>query len=270
LKQPSLENGMPWIIQGTQVGLLPPSTVQHLLKADCKDTFIIHQDPQSFYVELNPALNTIESRTLAMSNFLKKSKETGVFPRLQKGWRNELFPIYGKTQQGLLLNIERAAAGIFGFRTYSCHLNGYVRRGGDTKLWVARRSANKPTYPLKLDSLAAGGISSSLKPFQTLQKEAFEESGVSTDLSKRAIPTGFISFYLDVGWGWFPHTQFAYDLELPADFQPNARDGEVDSFKLLSLKEVSVLKILLFTGHALMRFRSNVCCAMKNSHPTAA
>jgi 8-oxo-dGTP pyrophosphatase MutT (NUDIX family) len=106
------------------------------------------------------------------------------------------------------------------------------------KLWIARRSATKPTYPLKLDSIAAGGISSGLTPFKTLQKESFEECGIPMPISKKAKPTGFTSFYLDVGWGWFPHTQFAYDLELPDDFYPSSRDGEVQSFELLSLKEV--------------------------------
>lgn len=38
------------------------------------------------------------------------------------------------------------------------HLNGFVcLPGGSRELWVARRSASKPTWPGKLDHIAAGG-----------------------------------------------------------------------------------------------------------------
>jgi hypothetical protein len=89
LNQSSMQHGMSWVIQGTRVGLLPPSTVQHLLDIDCQDTFILHQDPRSSYLELNPLLDSFDSRTLAVSKFLKKCKDDGSLPRLQKSWRRK-------------------------------------------------------------------------------------------------------------------------------------------------------------------------------------
>ncbi len=56
------------------------------------------------------------------------------------------------------MQIERAAATQFGVKAYGVHVNGYVEspsRG--LCLWVARRSRDKPTWPGKLDHIAAGG-----------------------------------------------------------------------------------------------------------------
>lgn len=38
------------------------------------------------------------------------------------------------------------------------HINGYITLpDGSKELWVAKRSSNKPTWPGKLDHIAAGG-----------------------------------------------------------------------------------------------------------------
>lgn len=39
--------------------------------------------------------------------------------------------------------------------------------------------------------------------------------------------------------GVFPENLFVFDLELPADFKPVNRDGEMDAFYLLPLDKVS-------------------------------
>ena len=52
--------------------------------------------------------------------------------------------------------------------------------------------------------------------------------------------------------GIFPESQFVFDLELPADFQPRVGDGEVQEFYFLPMdkvgnkKWVSVLAIFFF------------------------
>lgn len=51
-------------------------------------------------------------------------------------------------------------------QAYGVHVNGFQHngpgeqpdsKGSSTFLWVAKRSASKPTYPGKLDNMVAGG-----------------------------------------------------------------------------------------------------------------
>ena len=45
-------------------------------------------------------------------------------------------------------------------QAYGVHINGYVgdvAAAGGQRLWVARRSATKPTWPGMLDHIVAGG-----------------------------------------------------------------------------------------------------------------
>jgi hypothetical protein len=74
------------------------------------------------------------------------------------GWRNELYPVTAAFDAQPALLLERAAAAHFGIRAYGVHVNGYVvAADGSKKLWVARRSAAKQTWPGKLDHIVAGG-----------------------------------------------------------------------------------------------------------------
>jgi hypothetical protein len=74
------------------------------------------------------------------------------------GWRNELYPVTAAFDAQPALLLERAAAPYFGIRAYGVHVNGYVvGADGSKKLWVARRSATKQTWPGKLDHIVAGG-----------------------------------------------------------------------------------------------------------------
>jgi hypothetical protein len=56
-----------------------------------------------------------------------------------------------------VLLVERAAAPLLGIRGYGVHMNGYVRKNNSIYLWTATRSASKPTWPSRLDHIAAGG-----------------------------------------------------------------------------------------------------------------
>ena len=46
---------------------------------------------------------------------------------------------------------------LLGIRAYGVHINGYVTLpNGEIELWVAKRAANKQTFPGKLDHLVVG------------------------------------------------------------------------------------------------------------------
>lgn len=42
-------------------------------------------------------------------------------------------------------------------QAYGVHINGYVVGAQGQRLWLARRSASKPTWPGMLDHIVAGG-----------------------------------------------------------------------------------------------------------------
>jgi hypothetical protein len=50
--------------------------------------------------------------------------------------------------------MERSAAVLFGVLTFGVHLNMYTKcpNTGNIKMWIARRSATKPTWPGRLDN----------------------------------------------------------------------------------------------------------------------
>lgn len=70
-----------------------------------------------------------------------------------KGWRSEFYSVKPRFSSESLMKIERAAASIFGIISYGCHVNGYIKTNGEYKLWIAKRSLTKPTYPGHLDNL---------------------------------------------------------------------------------------------------------------------
>lgn len=53
-----------------------------------------------------------------------------------------------------------------------------------------------------------------------------------------------VSYYHHSSSGLQPETEYIYDLELPNDFEPQPRDGEVESFYLWPLEKAkeSILK----------------------------
>lgn len=71
------------------------------------------------------------------------------------GWRNELYPVYGDLSRpdNVAFVMERAATPIFGISTFGCHLNAYIKGSdGTIKMWIARRSKTKQTWPGYLDN----------------------------------------------------------------------------------------------------------------------
>jgi 8-oxo-dGTP pyrophosphatase MutT (NUDIX family) len=133
----------------------------------------------------------------------------------------------------------------FGIKAYGVHVNGYVRRrdaatGKDaTLLWVARRSAAKPTWPGKLDHIVAGGQPHGLSLAANVVKECQEEAGIPAALAAAAAPVGAVSYTALQPVGLKRDVLFCYDLELPQDFVPEPQDGEVAEFFLMTLQEVA-------------------------------
>ncbi|KAJ1738007.1 hypothetical protein LPJ68_005900 [Coemansia sp. RSA 1086] len=134
--------------------------------------------------------------------------------------------------------MERAASFSFGIRTFAVHVNGIVKQAGKTRMWIAKRSMSKETYPGMLDHIAAGGIGNGMSVYESMLNECDEEAGIPIELAKQAKSAGTIQYFMQSELGLQPETEFVYDLELPLDFIPFPKDGEVDSFSLMDIDEV--------------------------------
>jgi hypothetical protein len=134
--------------------------------------------------------------------------------------------------------LDRGAVPFFGVRAYGVHLNGYLRQGDTLYLWVGRRSADKRVAPNKLDNLVAGGIGNGHGVGETLIKEGEEEASILRSLLKHAISAGAVSYRMETKLGIRDDVLFVYDLEMPADFVPENRDGEIVHFELMPASAV--------------------------------
>ncbi len=153
-------------------------------------------------------------------------------------WRNEAFDVRADPDGPVLSTIDRGLLPALGLRAVGAHLNGLVHRADGPWLWVARRSANKLLDPGKLDHIAAGGVAAGSTPWDTLLKEAEEEAGLSPALTAGARNAGWIDYAMARTEGLRRDRLYIYDLDLPEDFVPEPRDGEVEAFELWPLPAV--------------------------------
>jgi len=193
-------------------------------------------------MSLHHSLQTYQDRTDAVGLVMTDLKEQGLI----KGWRGELMPCVTAFDEEPLLAVERAVIPVLGFKGYGVHMNAYTKdKSGKKKLWVAKRSLDKPTWPGKLDHLAAGGQPLGMTPIDNMVKEAWEEAGIPEELARQAACVGALSYRQQLGTGEDGRalgikrdTLFCFDLELPEDFEPVAMDGEVESFQLMDIDDV--------------------------------
>ena len=153
-------------------------------------------------------------------------------------WRNETFdaaPCWGAPP---VFRLDRGAVPFFGTRAYGVHLNAYLRQGESLCLWVGRRSPAKQVAPNKLDNLVAGGIGNEHGVRDTLLKEGEEEASIPTSLMSQAISAGAVSYRMETPLGIRDDVLFVFDLEMPADFLPKNRDGELVHFELMPASAV--------------------------------
>lgn len=153
-------------------------------------------------------------------------------------WRNEEFDVRAREDGPVLATLDRGMLPSLGIAATGVHLNGLVERGGGTLLWVARRAAHKLLDPGRLDHLAAGGVSAAMTPDDTMRKEADEECGLTGALADAIRHVGTIRYVMARPEGLRRDVLRCYDVVLPSDWQPEAVDGEVESFELWPIERV--------------------------------
>ncbi|MGH7093951.1 MAG: DUF4743 domain-containing protein [Stellaceae bacterium] len=153
-------------------------------------------------------------------------------------WRNETFDVAARWGEQPVFRLDRGAVPFFGVRAYGVHLNGYRRQDGCLMLWIGRRAPDKRVDPDKLDNLVAGGIGNGHGAATTLEKEGGEEAGIPPGLIRRAVPVGAITYRMETPLGVRDDVMFVYDFDVPADFIPANRDGEIVDFRLMPVETV--------------------------------
>jgi 8-oxo-dGTP pyrophosphatase MutT (NUDIX family) len=220
---------VPWTIARQRAGWIRRDVAARLEKYPT----VFSVDNKS--VRLRDHLASFDHRSAAVGDVTRDLYEAGVFT----GWRNEWFPVLNRFGAAPSMRLERAAVPVFGAHAYGVHMNGFVRERGRLKLWIGRRAENRPIEPGKLDHLVAGGIPLGMGVKECLTKECEEEASIPASLAAAAQPVGAIRYRME-HQGWLRNdTMFVYDLELPPDFTPVNRDGEIASFRLIDLDEVA-------------------------------
>ncbi|XP_033109622.1 nudix hydrolase 20, chloroplastic-like [Anneissia japonica] len=230
---------VPFFIKDQQVGLIIPEIIPKVIsETDVFEVVRSKQDPTLIRkIKLTDDFDTVVKRTQTIREILEGWRKQDVHISL-RGWRNELYSVKTFYHEATLLEMERSATSLFGVKQYGCHLNGFCKTSDGLSMWIGRRAKNKPTFPGKLDNIAAGGLSAGMTVKDCIVKECAEEASIPEHLAKEAKPVGSISYLYHSERGVFPETQFIFDLELPSTFTPQNADGEVSEFYLFKIEEV--------------------------------
>lgn len=185
---------------------------------------------------LEPMISREPDRIILPTALLPRLNELALAAGLKM--RREDFDVCSTPEGRVLGVLDRGALPAFGVIGKGVHMNGLVRGPAGIRLWVAKRAADKKLDPGKLDHLVAGGIPAGYTPFETLLKEGTEEAGLDEALTSQAREVARFCYDMERPEGLRRDKIYAYDLELPEDFQPQAMDGEVESFALWPLEQV--------------------------------
>ena len=221
------------------VPLLHETVRVGLVRRDNAET--LRQFPDIFRIEDERvtllAAGGFEPASAAIDAVVERLVGDGVIPK----WRNEFFAVAPRWGAPPHFRLDRGAVPFFGTRAYGVHVNGWRRDGGRLMMWVGRRAADKKVAPRKLDNIVAGGIAWEHGLDATLVKEADEEASIPAGLAARARPVGAVSYRMEAALGLRNDVLFIYDLEMPADFVPRNKDGEIAEFMLMPADEVVAL-----------------------------
>lgn len=226
---------------GVAIGYLSPIIVELFTK---EKEFIVDHSAKT--VSIDKSMDTFEKRNQLFEQVGLKWKEIEHL-ELKHGWRNELYTVYNPTNTPYLL-LERAFSVLLGVVTYGTHINGYVppqkSSNGKLKMWIPRRSPNKPTYPGMLDNTVAGGLGYPYGLWDTVVKECFEEAGLPEDFVKSKSKSVGVLLYMYVPSSGIervqPEVEYIYDLEFDDEttITPHPEDGEAEDFTLMDTDEI--------------------------------
>ncbi len=228
---PDLAGYLPFRIAGHEVGSIRPAFARELEAFPA--VFRVAADG----VFLADGLKEPAARTEAVEGALRHLADKGLVPN----WTGERYRVATAFSASPLFAIERAAVPLLGVRAYGVHVNGFVRDRKGIRMWIGKRAMDRAVAPGRFDQIVAGGQPAGLSVYENLIKECGEEASIPPALAEKARPVGAIYYTVARPEGLRRDLLFVHDLELPADFTPVNSDGEIESFRLLSLDEVAAI-----------------------------
>ena len=219
---------IPWKISNDIVGYVNKNIASKLLSFRS----IFHEENNA--IHLSSRLKNSQQRTEAVADIL----ETLWAEEICGMKLNENYAVRARIGSPNLMTIDRGASTHLGIITTGFHLNGFLTNKGQLKMWVAKRSATRGTFPGQLDNVVAGGQPSNLTVAENVIKECNEEASIPKDLAQKAYPTGFISYLMEAEGNLRRHVMYVYDLIMPFNFTPRPNDGEVEAFSLMKIEEI--------------------------------
>lgn len=221
----------PLYVSDQQVGYVRDDTARALCEFG-RRVFRLTADGRLILAE---DLTTPAERTEAVKAVLAELNHAGRLPSPH----GESYPVVLRWGEPPLLTVDRSYASVLGVAAFGLHVNGYIKVDGETRIWVARRAADRRVSPGKLDNLVGGGQPADLTLDENLRKEGAEEASLTKEQCAQAIPVGAVSYVMQTDIGVRRDTLFLYDLRLDPRFEPVNTDGEVDAFLLQPMEDVA-------------------------------
>jgi 8-oxo-dGTP pyrophosphatase MutT (NUDIX family) len=212
---------LPVLVDGRRCGWVEPRTAGVLVEPPSPFTL---RDARLTLLT-DPAEPQHVSQSLHLA--ARRLHEAGI----ARDWRSEQLDV--RTEDDRVVGrIERAACRPLGIETRSVQLNG-LRPDGS--LLVARRAAHKASDPNRWDSLTGGMIAAGEQDHEALAREADEEAGLQLTGLPLARGSKF-RVRRRVPEGWMDEMVQVFDVQLPPDFTPVNRDGEVAGFAVITVE----------------------------------
>ena len=240
--QPALQLRQPLVVAGQVVGsvaegFLSQISLQRLLDKRYQLSIGEHGDVPAWSLDLPPeaAFDTdINATTDALNTLAAALRDAS----LCGPWRNEQLAVTNPNGD-VVGTVERGAVRVLGITTCAVHLVGLAPDG---RMWVQKRSLNKPNDPGLWDTLMGGMISAADSLPQALARETWEEAGLHVHALADVVHGGHVLFSRPSsegrGAGFMVERIDWFRAVVPEGMAPDNQDGEVDEFALLPLDEV--------------------------------
>ncbi|QLA81013.1 NUDIX domain-containing protein [Acidovorax sp. JMULE5] len=225
------------VVGSVEEGFLSKISLQRLLDKRYQLSIGEHGGGAIWSLHLPPEAasdTNVNTTTDALNTLAEALRDAG----LCGPWRNEQLAVTNPSGEAVG-TVERGAVRVLGITTCAVHLVGLAPDG---RMWVQKRSLNKPNDPGLWDTLMGGMISAADSLPQALVRETWEEAGLHVHTLADVAHVGHVLFSRPSseggGAGYMVERIDWFRAVVPEGMAPDNQDGEVDEFALLSLEEV--------------------------------
>ena len=137
-----------------------------------------------------------------------------------------------------IFNVHRSLLSYFGFPAYGVHCNGWKKIKNEYFFYLGKRSKKIMKFPGLFDNLIGGGQPSNLSLYKNLEKEGWEEAGINKKTISNSKLENIVNYCHSYNNQLSPSVMFIYNLNIKKNLKLKNRDGEIESFKCLSISEI--------------------------------